>query len=736
MPDDPTFGASLPTWYADIPAGERNEDFHQQVGNANVYLCERGTTQLIVSFGNTQDTDHPELDWPAWTDRLARGKNWSHLAITVDKGTWFRDASLIETLQQLRDLHFFKRFENVVLFGAALHGSGFAALAFAPLCPGAVVLAMDAQSSLSPEIVPWEDRYGTRDATDWSLPYSDASDALTHTQRAYVAYDPLMAHNARHVARLPADKITPLRAFGLNEDIGIALKRLGLIEGILMSAVNGTLETDHWYKVLRARKDLYIYRRIMETHLKDRGKAALSKSFVKAFRRRKRQRKLEESQKQLAAERKTTMPVQPMSDPSLPDAPSSPALAGRRYPRTRGNVWGLRDEARGFRYLSDQYEGRVMGFEERNEVTLGETHPLAIGMAAFGQSSGPVRPLPEDFRYHVVDESLSGNIAAFQAKSHGVIAQRLAASQRHAYRTLIALSAPQSGIIADEALPGSALYDGLMQRIATARTALTGWNKDFHLDRISLSLLSGAPETSLDAASKHYADVAKAMRHDAAIAAGQASFPHFIVSQSAGTATDGRSEVILAEGQLDISHPTLGFVVATPKYPFALMEDMPATLDPTAQMIVDELEVMALAHVQNNQRWHCPAMRQAFGKERTVIVEFSTLSDLILEDGFHGFALQSDGPVPNIQSVDIQGTRARLILDADLSGATTFVTYAWGASRSMGDDGRTANKGAVRDSWAQTSLIAPDHVLHRFALSGRIRVMPSDHASTFEDGAQ
>ena len=142
MQDDPTFGASLPTWYADIPAGERNEDFHQQVGNANVYLCERGTTQLIVSFGNTQDTDHPELDWPAWTDRLARGKNWSHLAITVDKGTWFRDASLIETLQQLRDLHFFKRFENVVLFGAALHGSGFAALAFAPLCPGAVVLAM------------------------------------------------------------------------------------------------------------------------------------------------------------------------------------------------------------------------------------------------------------------------------------------------------------------------------------------------------------------------------------------------------------------------------------------------------------------------------------------------------------------------------------------------------------------------------------------------------------------
>lgn len=731
MQDTPAPSRPLPAWYAEVPAAERSADFQQTVGNATMLLCERETKQLICSFGHSEDIDHPELDWPAWTDRLARERGWTHLSITVPKGSWFRDPHLIETLQNLSDFGFFERFTNTTLFGAASHGGGFAALAFAPLCPGAVVLALDAQSTLRSKSVPWEDRFDANTNADWELPFSDTARALTKTKRAYVAYDPFERRNARHIARLPGKRITPLRCFGLNDDIGIALKRLGLMDDVLIAAVAGTLAPADWYKMLRGRKDLYLYRRIMEEHLSARGKADRSGAFVTAFRNRKRLRKAQ-AERQSPAPVVDKAPVQaqtPGAFDHVTDQVNPPALAGRRYPRTLGNVWALRDEPTGFRYMSDQYAQTVMGFEERDEVTLGETHPLAIGMAAFGGRAGMPRALPEDFRFHVVDDTLAGRIAPFQAKSQGVSAQRHAAAKSHAYRTIIALSQDQAGITAPEALPDSGLYTTLMHRISAARDALRGWNKEFHLDRIALSLLSGAPHTEFTVAVQHYGDVAKAMRYDAAIAAGQASFPHIVVSQSAGSRFDGTSEVILAEGQLDALHAALGVIVATPTYPFALMDDMPATLAPTAQALVDELEVLAVAAVQDNRRWYCPSVQQAFAAKNTVTVAFSSLSDLVLEDGPHGFALRCDGPAPGITSAEVRGKTVVLTLDGDLPEGEVYVSYAWGATRSTGDDNRTANQGAVRDSWSQRSALFPDQALHRYALSGRVRIMPSDFST-------
>lgn len=704
----------LPLWYAELPESDRSEDFHQHVGAAEILLCERDQTQLIISFGLSEDTDHPELDWPASTDRLARTKGWSHLAIIAPKGTWFRDAHLIETLEQLRDLGFFKRFKNVALFGAAHPGGGFAALAFAPLCPGATVIAFDPQSTLRASSVPFEDRFEPQVPSHWARPFSDAARALTHTSRAYVAYDPYCRHAAQHVARLPGKRITPLHAYGLVDDIGVAFKRMGLLNDVLIAAAAGNLEPAAWYAGLRKRRDFYIYRRGMERHLAARGRDALSAAFVSAFRKRNRARKAAELQ---------AAPPQKEQQPFLPDAPTPPALAGRRWPRTLGNVWGLRDEPTGFRYMSDQYDGRVMGFEERREVTLGETHPLVLAMGALGGRAGVPRALPENFRFHVVDEALSGRDAPTQAKSHGVAAQRLAAQKRHAYRTIVALTEAQSGITKAEALPGSPLYQSLIERIAAAREALTGWNKTLFLDRIALSLLSGAPNSTQAAALQHYGDVAHAIRNDAARAAGQASPPHIVVSQSAGTATDGTSEVILAEGQLDIAHPALGIIVATPTYPFALMEDMPATLDPQAAMLVDELEALAIAALQDNTPWYCPSLRTAHVNGRTITATFSTLSDLMLDDGPHGFALLCESAAPSITNVSVQGHDVILKLDGDLP-ADARLSYAWGATQKQ-NTGRFANAGSLRDQWSRPSVMAPDQTLHRYALAGCVAVLPA-----------
>ncbi|MEM6371390.1 MAG: hypothetical protein AAF727_01230 [Pseudomonadota bacterium] len=717
-----TVAPTLPQWYAELPPAARSEDFHQQIGRAEVFLCERSMHQLVISFGHAEDTDHPELDWPAWTDRLARGQEWSHLALLAPKGTWFRDPALIQTLEQLRDLGFFSRFDRVTLFGAVAQGGGFAALAFAPLIPGAVVVAFDAQSTLRASSVPWEDRFAPQTPADWTRPYSDTSRALTRTERAYVAYDPFERRDAQHVARLPAKRITALRAPGLQDDIGIALKRLGLLDDILIAAVAGTLTPQDWNRAVRQRRDLYLYRRGMERHLTARGKDALSDGFVQAFRQRNRARKAQAAATpgQTPPPAAKPAPQAPNLPADFPDAPTPPALAGRRWPRTRGNVWGLQDLPTGYRYLSDQYEGRVMGFEERREVTLAETPPLSLGMAAFGHRAGLPRALPEDFRFHVVDTDLSGQIAPTQAKSHGVSAQHLAALSRHAYRTVVALDAAQPGITADEAAAGSPLYTGLIDDIGKARGAMQGWNKGFHLDRIALALLGGAPNTPLQDAITHYGTVAHALRFDAARAAGQASFPLIVVSQSAGTRTDGTSEVILAEGQLDIAHPALGVIVATPTYPFTLMDGMPATLCATSNALVDELESLAIATVQDGVRWYCPSMRSATGAGRTITVDFASLSPLVLDEGPHGFALLGEG-APAITSVTVSGTEAVITLDTDLPDGPLSLSYAWGATAPHAAN-RTANTGALRDSWSRPSVMAPGTALYRHALSGRVAV--------------
>lgn len=717
--------SKLPDWYGEVPQADRGTDLPHHVGQAQVLLCDRGAEQLIVTFGHSDDTNHPELDWPAWTDRLIRQRGWSHLAITAPKGNWYRDAALISLLEKLRDDGFFKRFDAVTFFGPAPQGSGFAALAFAALSPGAHVLAFDAQSTMHPKSVSWDDRFAPAKDADWTLPFGDATKSLRQVATAYIVIDPLQPLDRRHLGRLDAKRVMTLHGIGLYEDIGIAIKRLGLLGDMFVKAVAGTLTEADFYPKIRARKDLYLYRQVMERHLEARGKTAMTKDFIAAFRRRKRKAQADR-RIETPVPTPSSKPSAPLYAPGLPDTPTAPALSGPSYPRTLGNVWALRKETSGFQYMSDQYQGIVMGFEERDETTLGETHPLAIGMAAFGHGSGIARDLPEDFMYHVVDEILQGRIAAFQAKSHGVIAQRLSAAHRHAYRTIIALTEPQSGITHDEALPDSPKYRALVERIATARSSLQGWNKRLYLDRISLSLLAGTPATPLNEALNHYATVAKAMRYDAAIAAGQASFPHIVVSQSAGTATDGRSDVILAEGQLDVVHPTLGFVVATPKYPFALVPDMPATHTSSAQMMIDELEVLAVAALQDNQRWYCPALRQAYGKDRHLVVEFAALSDLVMDDDFHGFAIEGAENAPQITDVRLHGKTVQLTLDQTPKGRDLRVTYAWGAHRATAGDGRAANRGALRDSWSSDSILQPKLTLHRHALSGRVRIMPSD----------
>ncbi len=390
------------------------------------------------------------------------------------------------------------------------------------------------------------------------------------------------------------------------------------------------------------------------------------------------------------------------------------------WPSTSGNVWMLEHNDDVFRYISDQYHGQVMGYEERDRVTLAQTPPVAIGMVSFGSDVNVERVLAQRFDWHIVNEKLSSETSIQGAESQAIISQFYTRKHHKAMKTIIAISQSQPSPVAEDTVVNGRHYKDILDRIEEAGKALKMWNKSLFVDRISLSLLSGATDISEEFVDTHYADVAHNLREDVTRLSKQTAFPIVVVSQSAGLQTDGSSEVILAEGKLDIQHPSVGIVVATPAYPFPMVKDMPGTHTAQSAALIDEMESIAISAIHSGQRWYCPSMQSATLDGKIITVDFAVLEELVLDDGFHGFTLVGAENKVKIKSVKAHEKTVSIALDKEPKGELSL-NYAWGVKEKKGD-GFSANKGALRDTWSAKSAIFADQMLYRFALSGRVKV--------------
>lgn len=394
-------------------------------------------------------------------------------------------------------------------------------------------------------------------------------------------------------------------------------------------------------------------------------------------------------------------------------------------PDNQGNAWmAIRSEDGAIRYMSDQWGGRIFGFEKRDGITLAQSPNPAIAIVAFGGGSiGVSRPLKEEYRYHIVDENLKppGDGRAAMAQAAAFLARE--DTHHLALYTVVPITVPVSSTVEQDALPGAEGRKQIVEKLTKAKIALKAWEKELFADRISLSLLEGAPQTTERAADFHYAAVARELREDVARATGQTPYPIVIVSQSAGTLSDGTSEVILAEGRLDWHHWGLGFVVATPRYPFRHGANMPATLMPASAMMISELESLAASERLAGRNWYCPSLEQAIIEGDLLRARFTTMSDLVIRNPQeHGFAVDGIRNGAKITEVEAQKSHVHIRFDKAPQGELVL-RYAWGETRKK-TDGFPANRGSVTDSWSVESLLVPKTTLYRYARSGRVAVQP------------
>lgn len=276
----------VPSWYMEIfPAGPR-DGFFQKLGDHSVAFVDRGAHQLVVTFDNLAEAGGKRYDREPWAAKFCADNGWSHLGIFAQPPSWFRDARLISYLEDLRDRGFFEGFERVAFCGTSM--GGFGALTFCDLAPGATVMAFSPQSSLHADLVPWETRFSKGRRQDWSLPYSDATEHTKHASKAFIVFDPLHKSDRDHFYRFRGDNIVGLHGIGLGHKSALVLRRMDRLKPVMKGAIEGSLTPLEFYKLIRARKDVYLYRQIMEEHMRARNREALALKFQTAFKRRRK----------------------------------------------------------------------------------------------------------------------------------------------------------------------------------------------------------------------------------------------------------------------------------------------------------------------------------------------------------------------------------------------------------------------------------------------------------------
>lgn len=235
---------------------------------------------LLVSFAEFESlTTRPVGDLPE-PHGLAAGQGWSHLALLADGPTWFRDPGVWRYFDRLIDEGFFDDFDQVLFYGAGM--GGYAASAYAVAAPGARVLAIRPQASLSPTRAGWDHRHRQARRLDFTSRYGFAPDMIKGQSAAYLVLDPRVPLDAMHAALFPPALARRLdcRHLGPRPEVGLAA--MGILPELITAAMAGTLDGRHWAGLWRRRRQHLPWLRSIGRLLEDSPQREREAVFLRA----------------------------------------------------------------------------------------------------------------------------------------------------------------------------------------------------------------------------------------------------------------------------------------------------------------------------------------------------------------------------------------------------------------------------------------------------------------------
>ncbi|WP_439143433.1 hypothetical protein [Planktotalea sp.] len=245
-------------------------------GHSFLYMP-RSKDTLVVTFDNLDIAMTKREDRRPWGYSFIKDQGWSMLGVLAGGWTWYREQWVSDQFDQLKKDGFFKQFKRVVFYGASM--GGYAACAFSAAAPGCDVVAISPQSTVDKSIVPWESRYKVVWDSDFSGKYGDAAKVSKKANRVSILYDPYEPLDAQHAARFTGKNVQHLRAPLLGHRLGSSLNQMGILSPIILGALDGTLTSEEYYKLLRTRKTSPRYQRELFKKAVSKGHTDLAKSL-------------------------------------------------------------------------------------------------------------------------------------------------------------------------------------------------------------------------------------------------------------------------------------------------------------------------------------------------------------------------------------------------------------------------------------------------------------------------
>ncbi|APE43149.1 phosphoadenosine phosphosulfate reductase [Sulfitobacter alexandrii] len=252
-------GLSKRDWLAAVSNLCEEDGYFEPLGKRHFAAFIERDPVLLVSFETIQgmhalsDLAQP-LGW-----EMVRNRNWSHLCLASDGDTWFRDRAVFGYFDRLIDDGFFDEFETVLFYGAG--PCGYAASAYSVASPGAAVLAIQPQATLDPRVTEWDPRFTDMRMQDFTSRYGYAPDMLDAADRAFVLYDPREALDAMHAALFTRPNVTKLRMRFMGDALQTDLLEMEQWAPLLEAAADGSLDSDLFARLYRARRDYRPYLR-------------------------------------------------------------------------------------------------------------------------------------------------------------------------------------------------------------------------------------------------------------------------------------------------------------------------------------------------------------------------------------------------------------------------------------------------------------------------------------------
>ncbi|EHK4101025.1 hypothetical protein JMM27_002981 [Escherichia coli] len=218
------------------------------------YIPKEGATKLIFTFENADQPSRPRLDAlrEPWGGMWLHKLGYAVIGVKPKAVDWYRGKDLHEFFRSnyLRDLA--SKFDQVFLYGSSM--GGFAAMTFADALPGATVIAFNPQSTLDPQLVPWETRYEEGRRQDWSGDFADARIGAYNAKSVYVAYDPLFSLDRKHIERLDQRNLICFKMPLVGHAVAMYMSEVKILSAFVEGAFAGTISTHECNQLARNRR--------------------------------------------------------------------------------------------------------------------------------------------------------------------------------------------------------------------------------------------------------------------------------------------------------------------------------------------------------------------------------------------------------------------------------------------------------------------------------------------------